>query len=182
MNEPCLVLPFYFWDLGDGGNRQALALCRHVCPALVGCDAEAKAAPPDGVILGGVAYEKGVPLPVCVCGYPADGTATGGCRHCMVSDRAWLDLHRAVKAARRSARRMEQRANTRRYTRVAHREADIRRLAAEERLPDEAIAKVLRCSRNTIRNIRHSANPPIPSGRPPNRAGSPARADERKAA
>lgn len=77
MRALCATRPAQWWDVGDDGNRLALALCR-VCPALEGCGARIRQ--PAGVVLAGVAYgDAGLRLPICHCGYPNE--LDGGCCH-----------------------------------------------------------------------------------------------------
>lgn len=62
----CRTRPADWWDLGDDGNRLALALCS-VCPARSLCAADREY----GVIRGGVAWnDHGRAAGLCGCGYP----------------------------------------------------------------------------------------------------------------
>lgn len=85
MRALCASLPSDWWDLGDPGNRLALALCS-VCPALKLCpsgDPE-----PHGVIRGGVAWgDDGERLPLCPCGYPTPYEWRAQCYRCLPSKR-----------------------------------------------------------------------------------------------
>ncbi|WP_420123881.1 hypothetical protein [Nakamurella sp.] len=94
MTGLCATRPADWWDLGDDGNRLALAICR-ACPALATCAADTTAREA-GVIRAGIAYlERGGIAPICQCGYPDDKRAdsrrtTVLCRRCHVPQvRAW---------------------------------------------------------------------------------------------
>lgn len=83
MTALCVGLDPELWDVGNAGNRLALAICRR-CDGCPGTDTA-----PHGVIRGGVAYsDTGKPLPICPqCGYPV-GDYTGGpvfnCARCRI--------------------------------------------------------------------------------------------------
>mgnify|MGYP001574485219 CR=1 FL=1 len=82
----CVGRPCDWWDLGDDGNRLALAFC-YVCPSRTRCSAGDPR--PHGVIRAGVAYsDAGNPLAICACGYPdtsyRDGRIGAGCPRCAV--------------------------------------------------------------------------------------------------
>lgn len=94
----CRTRPSDWWDLGDDGNRLAIAICS-VCPVRVRCSTGVHA----GVIRGGVAWrDTGSPAPLCGCGRPAPRAER--CSTCSVPDvalpkvRGRVDLngHRAV--------------------------------------------------------------------------------------
>ncbi|RLK13300.1 hypothetical protein DER29_4317 [Micromonospora sp. M71_S20] len=107
----CATRPADWWDLGDDGNRLALAICR-VCPVQTACAATADREA--GVIRAGIAYlERGQVAPICQCGYPDDKRldprrTTVLCRRCHVPNlrawrqdrrRYWSDYYRRHKAA-----------------------------------------------------------------------------------
>ncbi len=81
----CLGRPSDWWDVGDGGNRLATAICR-VCAGCPNSDPD-----PAGVIREGVAYsDRGAVIPECpTCGRPSD-TWRGGvvtrCSTCAVDE------------------------------------------------------------------------------------------------
>lgn len=86
MRRLCVGQPPELWEVGDDGNRLALALCR-VCPQLGWCSSTS--VDERGVIRAGVAYgDTGRVLPVCRCGYPNrkqpawDGTVNPLCHRC----------------------------------------------------------------------------------------------------
>jgi hypothetical protein len=95
----CVGKPPEWWlELGDDGNRLALALCR-VCPIRRDKVCAGRYVIPDehpaGVIRAAVAYsDAGTPLPVCgTCGYPVADYGGGDvlCTRCKVPDVAIPD-------------------------------------------------------------------------------------------
>jgi hypothetical protein len=94
----CRTLPADWWDVGDDGNRLALALCS-ACPVLDRCSAGRH----HGVIRAGVAWsERGERAEICECGYPALGIGAR-CARCTVHDRT--PLPRLVRLRRDAARK-----------------------------------------------------------------------------
>lgn len=78
----CATRPADWWDLGDDGNRLALALCS-VCPVLDRCAGSREF----GVVRGGVAWsDAGVRLPLCPCGRPAGRPSREMCFTCWPSE------------------------------------------------------------------------------------------------
>jgi hypothetical protein len=64
----CRTRPPDWWDLGDDGNRLAIALCS-VCPVRSSCSSGDEE--PHGVVRAGVAYrDTGERAQVCLCGRP----------------------------------------------------------------------------------------------------------------
>lgn len=102
----CRTRPADWWDLGDDGNRLALAICA-ACPVLDRCAPGRH----HGVIRAGVAWaERGGRADICGCGYPVLGIGDR-CARCTVHERTPLlrqvrlrrDADRKARARERAA-------------------------------------------------------------------------------
>jgi hypothetical protein len=119
----CRTRPADWWEVGDDGNRLAIALCRLACPVIAQC-ATAAGDQEAGVVRAGIAYaDTGRVLDVCGCGRPVLGQSAvpGRCRTCEPP---------AVRIRRRPPGR-PRKATTGTGTRGGDRTGRIRHLAGE---------------------------------------------------
>lgn len=132
----CRTRPADWWDLGDDGNRLALAICS-VCPVRDRCADDE----PAGVVRAGVAYrDSGEPAQVCRCGRPIPRRRdSGDCYQCV----PLVDTQVPVARRRRGRPASVDPVTERRIAALQAGGVSFRTIAAEFRMPVSTVQSIV---------------------------------------
>lgn len=135
----CRTRPSDWWDLGDDGNRLAIALCS-VCPVRSSCQTGDEE--PHGVIRAGVAYrDTGERCQVCACGRPIPTRRDRG--ECYRCEPRWDVQVPAVVKRRPGRPRQVAPAVERQMVALRAGGVSFRTIAAELRLPVSTVQSIV---------------------------------------
>lgn len=130
----CRTRPADWWEVGDDGNRLALAICS-VCPVIDRCSGTEEF----GVIRGGVAWDgRGERLGLCPCGRPVPYPGRAGCYACLP------DARIPLVRVRRKRRRWSVDALGGRIEALRASGRTYRQISAELRVPYSTLRDVVR--------------------------------------
>lgn len=136
----CRTRPSDWWDLGDDGNRLAIALCS-ACPVRSSCQTGDEE--PHGVVRAGVAYrDSGERCDVCPCGRPIPTRRDSG--ECYLCEPRWdVVVPVVVKRGRGRPRQMPA-ARERQMAALRDAGVPFREIALEFRIPKSTVQSIVK--------------------------------------